>query len=309
MAQPPRTVVIQGTTPAGAACASLLNRAGVSVRMAPSSGTVPSSLAVVSRALLGDLGLSGSSLSQPVERIIDRRLTEDGGLDSVKNLADVAIVQRSELVEELMDGIDVSAVDGSDHPTLTVETREFRLGDSEIQDPECLPLAKVSECISLDWELGNAAGATWIRLNGEGLSDVNGRASILTTPNRAALILLLPMASIIETSISVVDVLARLLTHPAVSSTIPEVVPVLTGTRLLRSGDPLHLTVRGGLTVRVGAAAGLADPVLLDRELRSGMVAAEQIAAAISEARTNVARLSRIGRAWSHSEAAHATHI
>ena len=209
MAQPPRTVVIQGTTPAGAACASLLNRAGVSVRMASSAGTVPSSLAVVSRALLGDLGLSESSLSQPIERIIERRLTEDGGLDSVKDLADVAIVQRSKLVEVLLGGIDVSAGDGSDDPTLTVEAGEFRLGDPKIQDPECLPLAKVSECISLDWDLGNAAGATWIRLNGEGLSDVNGRASILTTPNRAALILLLPMASIIETSISVVDVLAQ----------------------------------------------------------------------------------------------------
>ena len=52
-------------------------------------------------------------------------------------------------------------------------------------------------------------------------------ASILTTPNRAALILSLPMASIIETSISVVDVLARLLTHPAVSSTLPEAEPPL----------------------------------------------------------------------------------
>ncbi len=123
MAQPPRTVVIQGTTPAGAACASLLNRAGVSVRMASSAGTVPSSLAVVSRALLSDLGLSESSLSQPVERIIERRLTEDGGLDSVKDLADVAIVQRSKLVEVLLGGIDVSAGDGSDDPTLTVEAR------------------------------------------------------------------------------------------------------------------------------------------------------------------------------------------
>jgi len=275
--------------------------------MASSAGTVPSSLAVVSRALLSDLGLSESSLSQPVERIIERRLTEDGGLDSVKDLADVAIVQRSKLVEVLLGGIDVSAGDGSDDPTLTVETREFWLGDSEIQDPECLPLAKVSECISLDWELGNAAGATWIRLNGEGLSDVNGRASILTTPNRAALILSLPMASIIETSISVVDVLARLLTHPAVSSTIPEVVPVLTGTRLLRSGDPLHLTLRGGLTVRVGAAAGLADPVLLDRELRSGMIAAEHMAEAIAVNRVNVARLSQISRAWA-ANAARSTH-
>src|SRR6476661_9817929 len=303
MAQPPRTVVIQGTTPAGASCASLLNRAGVSVRMAPSSGTVPSSLAVVSRALLSDLGLSESSLSQPVERIIDRRLTEDGGLDSVKDLADVAIVQRSKLVEVLLGGIDVSAVDGSDHPTLTVETREFWLGDSEIQDPECLPLAKVSECISLDWGHGVAAGATWIKLTGEGLSDVNGQASILTTPNRSALILSLPMASIIETSISVVDVLARLLTHPAVSSTLPEAEPALAGIRMLRSGDPLHLTLRGGLTVRVGAAAGLADPVLLDRELRSGMVAAEQIAEAMAVNRVTVVRLSRISRTWAANAA------
>ncbi len=115
------------------------------------------------------------------------------------------------------------------------------------------------------------------------------------------------MASIIETSISVVDVLARLLTHPAVSSTLPEAEPALAGMRMLRSGDPLHLTLRGGLTVRVGAAAGLADPVLLDRELRSGMIAAEHMAEAIAVNRVNVARLSRISRAWA-ADAARSAH-
>ena len=50
--------------------------------------------------------------------------------------------------------------------------------------------------------------------------------------------------------------------------------------------------------MRVGAAAGLADPVLLDRELRSGMIAAEQIAEAMAVNRVNVAQLSRISRAW-----------
>ena len=88
------------------------------------------------------------------------------------------------------------------------------------------------------------ARATWIRLTGEGLSDVNGQASILTTPDRTALILSVPMASVVEGSISVVDVLARLLTHPAVSSTLPEAEPILAGLRMLRSGDPLHLTLR-----------------------------------------------------------------
>ena len=54
----------------------------------------------------------------------------------MKNLADVAFVQRSELVEVLLRGIDVSADDRSDDPTLTVEAGEFRLGDPEIQDSD-----------------------------------------------------------------------------------------------------------------------------------------------------------------------------
>ena len=307
MVQPPRSVLIESATPAGAACATVLNRAGVSVRMTPPSGTVPSSLAVISRALLGDLGLGETSWSQPVETIIERRLTEDDALDTVKTLADEAIVQRPEIVEALLRELDVSASDGSNKPMLTVEAGEFRLGDPEIQDSQWLPVAKVSECISLDWDLGNTARATWIKLNGEGLSDVNGQASILTTPDRTALILVAPMAAIVDASISVVDVLARLMTHPAVRSALPEGEPVLAGMRLLRSGDPLHLTLRGGVTVRVGAAAGLADPVKLDRELRSGMVAAEQIAEAIAADRANVAQLSRITRAWA-ADAAQSIH-
>jgi flavin-dependent dehydrogenase len=51
----------------------------------------------------------------------------------------------------------------------------------------------------------------------------------------------------------------------------------------------------------------VADPMKLDRELRSGMVAAEQIAEAIAADRANVAQLSRITRAWA-ADAARSTH-
>jgi hypothetical protein len=110
------------------------------------------------------------------------------------------------------------------------------------------------------------------------------------------------MASIVETSISVVDVLARLLAHSSVRNMVPEMEPRTASTRLMRTGEPVHITLRGGARVRIGAAAGLADPVRLDRELRSGTVAAEQIAQAVTGGRLTLARLSRIGRVWSAIE-------
>jgi hypothetical protein len=186
----------------------------------------------------------------------------------------------------------------------SVDAGEFRLGDPDLLEGEILRIDKTVQCLFVDWDNVGNDRASWIRLTGETLSDVNATASILASHDQTSLILALPMASVVETSVAGVDVLARLLAHPAVKDELPGTEPRSACTRLVRYGEPIHVTLRGSVTVRIGAAAGLVDPVVLDRELRSGIIAAEQIGHAIADDCLSLARLSRIARVWSSSESA-----
>ncbi|HEX3303192.1 MAG TPA: hypothetical protein VHR64_09955 [Thermomicrobiales bacterium] len=301
MSDPGRFVEIHAATPAAAACAAVLDRAGVSVRIIDSEPRTVG-LAAVSRELLSELGLDGSRLGKPVETIIDRTLAEDDAMDKVREPGSVSLVDRLEIVESLTSGIERATDVENESRAFSIGAGEFRLGDPDLLDDGILPHEKTLECILLDWDGARIDRASWFRLTGEGLADVDATASILTSHVQTSLILTVPMASIVETSISVVDVLARLLAHPSVRNMVPEMEPRTASTRLMRTGEPVHITLRGGARVRIGAAAGLADPVRLDRELRSGTVAAEQIAQAVTGGRLTLARLSRIGRVWSAIE-------
>ena len=302
MAEPGQLVHIHGATTSGAACATLLERAGIPVQIAD-SGVVPSGLAVVSRGLIAELGLERSLLSRPADIIVDRKLTEDDALDADIGPKSVALVTRDEIVEALTGRIDRKAESSPDNRALSIDASEFRLGDPDLLAEGILPLAGATECILLDWGDEIVNRAMWMRLTGECLSDVNATASILTSHGQTTLILAVPVASVVETSISVVDVLARLLAHPSVKSELPGSEPRSAHARLIRSGEPVHHTLQGGVKVRIGAAAGLADPVVLDRELRSGMIVAEQVGRAIADGRLSLARLSRIARVWSSADA------
>jgi hypothetical protein len=305
MSEPGRAVPIHGVTPAGAACEAMLGRAGTPVRLID-SGAMSDGLAVVSRGLIAELGLEKSMPSRPIECIIDRKLTEDDAFDTERSPESVALVRKADIVEALTRGIERATNVETDSRAFSIDAAEFRLGDPDLLDDSLLPLSKTLACIQLDW-VGPATGrASWIRLTGEGLAEVDATTSILTSHDQTTLILVVPMASVVETSISVVDVLARILTHPSVKCELPDLEPRTASTRLIRTGEPVHFTLQGGVKVRVGAAAGSADPVVLDRELRSGMVVAEQVALAIADGRLSLARLSRIARVWSSLECAQA---
>jgi len=301
MVDPGRVIEIHAATPAGAACAAVLDRAGIPVRIID-TGERAIGLAAVSRQLLGELGLEDSSLGMPIETIIDRKLTEDDAMDTARDPGKVSLVQRADVVEALAGRIDRATKSELDSRMLSIEASEFRLGDPDLLEDGVLPLDKTLECIVLDWDGAGKDRASWIRLVGEGLTVVDATASVLTSQDRTSLIFTVPMASVVETSISAVDVLARLLAHPSVKATLPDIEPSSVGMRLLRTGEPVHFSLRDGVNIRIGAAGGMADPVELDRELRSGMVAAEQIVQAVADRRFTLARLSRIGRAWSAIE-------
>jgi hypothetical protein len=133
-------------------------------------------------------------------------------------------------------------------------------------------------------------------MTGDPLRDVKARAALVTAPDRTALTLTVHTEALVDTSIALPDVLSRLLAHPSVATAIPAEAPMRTATRLLRTNAVVHFSLNRSLRVRIGAAAGLADPVLLDRELRSGMNAGLEIASALSEGRISLARLSRLAR-------------
>jgi flavin-dependent dehydrogenase len=298
-----RAIEIHGATPAGAACAAVLNRAAIPVRIID-AGARTAGLAVVSRQLPGELRLDGSRLGVPVEKIVDRRLTEDDALDTAREPGSVSLVQMANIVDELAGQIARGTKSEAATRMLSVDAGEFRLGNPDLLEGEILPIEKTLQCLLLGWDNVGNDRVSWTRMTGETLSDVNATASILTAHNQTTMIFAVPMASVIETSIAVVDVLARLLAHPAVKDELPGTEPRSASTRLIRTGEPTHVTLHDGFKIRIGAAAGLAQPVVLDRELRSGIVAAEQIGHAITDGRLSLARLSRIARVWSTSESA-----
>jgi hypothetical protein len=288
-------IEIDGMTPAGAACAAILARSGIRLR-ATGADEPFGGLALVSRSVLEELGIAGAVATHPIDRVIERVLSEDGAMDMTAPVDDLVAVQTSEITAALRGAAESDAASPAGEAALSVVATEFRLGDPELQDDEYLPLSALEQVVQLEWAAGRPHGTTWIRMTGDPLREVTAHASLAMTPDRTALILAVPTGALVETSVTLPDVLAPLLAHPSVAAEIPAHETEMTSTRLLKTNDAVSLSLNGNLHMRIGAAAGLAEPVLLDRELRSGMNAGREIARALSEGRLSLARLSRLAR-------------
>lgn len=297
MEDAPASVSICGTTPAGAACAVALARANINARVEPSASSLAGP-ALVSRAVLSDLGVFESVARFPVEAILDRRLTEDEAVDSQCNPGDSCIVRRPDVISVLLALAGSDAFPRAGARAVRVDAKEFQLGDAQLVN-DGLPLGETIQCISVVWSGQSAVPGRVIRLKGDTLAEVDGRAWIISAPAETSLILAVPLASIVDTSIAVPDVLTRLLDHAAVRADLPESEPAAASVRLLPATPRPAIEPGRRFGIAIGARAGLADPVLLDPELKSGMIAGEQVAAASVEGRISLARLSRIPREWS----------
>jgi hypothetical protein len=295
-------IQIEGMTPAGAACALVLERAGVRHRITGSEVN-SGRFALVSLPVMDELGIAGALPSQRIDRVIERALTEDGALETTAPVGNLVAIQVTELMTTLLDLAESGGGSPADEPALLVDATEFQLGDAELLDDEFLALPGLEQVVHLEWDSGLSEGTRWIRMTGDVLQEVRARADLIATSDRTALILTVPTAALVETSIALPDVMSRLLSHPSVVAEVPTEVPVSAFTRLLKVDGAAHASLGGGLRLRVGAAAGLADSVLLDRELRSGMVAGVEISNALSEGRLGLARLSRIRHRWSALDA------
>jgi len=297
------SVVIHGSTVAGAACASVLTRSGISVQV---DGSVASSgIATVSPSVLGALPISGSISSEHLNGFKSRRLHEDDATDTVEDKDHLVVVNRSEIVLALIrDAVATASVgEGTQRQGLiSINSRDPMLGESMLRGEASLSPVDTQVCVYLEWQEMTGGGPRSIRLSGESLSDVNAHAWVVAGLATTILALVVPMAMLVETSIALPDVLSRLLAHPAVMCELPGGEPTAAYIRLLSTTKRTPISLRGGIGLRIGAAAGLADPTLLDAELRSGVIAGEHVSAAIVDNRLSVARLSRITREFARIE-------
>ena len=293
----PTSVTVRGSTPAGAACAFVLEQASVLVQVVASSHAA-AGLGVLSSAVLHQLLLSDLVTTQSIARIVNRRLREDDATDSIDSSADLVIARRVDIVAALLQHVTVappSAPNVERRGDLLVEANELSLGNPRLYDDEATSLSDTRICVHLEWT-GTKGDARLIQLSGESLSDVQGRAWIMAGLNETMLTLVLPLGALVETSIALPDVTSRLLSHPAVLNELPDGESSTACTRLLSKRKRSPITLHGGTEIAIGPAAGVADPICLDAELRSGLIAGKHIAEAITENRLSTARLSQITR-------------
>lgn len=294
------SIVVNGATPAGAACAAALAASGATVRIVGSETSAPQ-LGLVTRGSLNLLCQSGQIPTHAIARVVDRRLLELTGVDVSQATDDIVIVRRADLISTLLQNRVLTVPEGDEHTSgsvLWIDARNPQLGTSRFT-AGFLSASSARICVHLEWLHTSDREATLLRYSGESLAEVKAFGQIAIGPPGIQLVLVAPIASLIETSITLPDVLTRFLGHPAVTSELPDREPDITGVCLLPDAYPSSITVESGCRLRIGAAAGMVDPFLLDLELRSASIAGTEVASAIAESRLTVARLSRIGRAWS----------
>jgi hypothetical protein len=298
VANMPTSVTVRGSSPAGAACAFALAQASVPVRVVASSNAA-TGLTVISSPVLHKLHFSDSAASQGVVRIVNRRLLEDDATDSIDSSGDLVIARQAEIVAALLQHVTVappSSPYDERRGDFQVDANELSLGNSRPYEDEATSLSDTRICLYLEWTGTVGDDARLIRLTGESLSDVQGRAWIMAGLDETVLTLELPLGALVETSIALPDVVSRLLSHPAVLNELPDGEPSTAYTRLLSKRKRSPITMHGGTELEIGPAAGLADPICLDAELRSGLIAGKHLSAAITENRLSIARLSQITR-------------
>jgi hypothetical protein len=298
VANMPKSVTVRGSSAGGAACAFALAQASVPVRVVGSSKAA-TGLRMISSPVLHDLHLSNSATSQGAVRIVNRRLLEDDATDSIDSSGDLVIARHAEIVAALLQHVTVappSSPNVERRGDFLVDANELSLGNPRLYDDETISRSDTRICLYLEWTGTVGDDARLIRLTGESLSDVQGRAWIMAGLDETVLTLALPIDALVDTSIALPDVVSRLLSHPAVFNELPDGEPSTAYTRLLSKRKRSPITLLGGTELEIGPAAGLADPICLDAELRSGLIAGKHIAAAITENRLTIARLSQITR-------------
>jgi hypothetical protein len=299
-------VTVLGATPAAAVVVNRLRRQQISVEW-DSTQDVPDHLGLVSTGLLDSLDLPDQLNVLPLEAHVSRQLDELNWHDrdtTNPNSRRLRAISRRKFVQALIGRVGQEVGDAlpkasSAPPMLLVDARDrvpLTVGDHSPGPPE---LADVQESIYLSWDgPPGPAAARSIKLMGEHLTDPPAQSRILIGSGVTTLIMSVQLRDVVEASVAVVDILHRLMSHSGVLDLIPTRTADRAWMRITTADDLHPIELNEGGRLRVGGAAGHAFPELLNIEIRSALIAAEQISAAVQEGRVTTARLSRIAREW-----------
>jgi hypothetical protein len=302
-------VTVIGATPAAAVVVNRLRRRQLQVDW-DGIQDVPDHLGLISMRLLESLGLPHQLDVLPLEAHVSRQLDELNWHDrdtASPYSRGLRAISRRTLVQALIGRVAQEDDGTSPHassapPKLVVDARDHvprTIGD-ETPGPRDLP--DVQESIYLSWDDSTGpAAARSIKLTGEHLTDPATQARILGGSGMTTLILSLQLRAVVETSVAVVDILHRLMSHPGVLDLVPTRVADRAWTRITTAEDIHPIAPNEGGRLRTGGAAGHGIPHLLNTEIRSALITSDQIAAALQEGRTSTARLSRIAREWTRA--------
>jgi hypothetical protein len=267
---------------------------------------VPDHLGLISSQVLADLDLIDKSGAASLVSEIVRHLGEQDWEDSdsisfCRNRLN--LVSRRDLAIALAgsyEGRDAEELAGSADARLmlVVDARDSAYAPQIQVAPRPPQVPRINEAIYLSWNESADSAARSVALAGEHLTDPHALAWVLTKHGVTTFVLSLMLEKMVETSVAISDVLHRLIQHPGVAELVPSRNPDRAWTRLSGQTEFHPVAVREGTRVRVAGSAGHVLPHLLNIEVRSALLAANQISAAVCADQLTVARLSRIAREW-----------
>ncbi len=281
-----RSIRIHGATVASQVLVRCLETAGVSTDKVDGDQPDPNLLRLATAASLSPLNAAGFSTTR-IESHWKRQLTEIDFEDSDSVGPEMFVVRPERAVHNAQ-----HPQPESDQPfVMKVFTGPSRAGE-HWSSPEAVQLT-----LELQWDATTESTHSVVELSGEHLDEVTGSAVVISVPGLTSLLLTVPMSVLVEQSIAIADVAWRLLDHPGVQSAIPAQQFTRTAS-FMTLRDPIPPIDRySSRSILIGAAAGLADPVNLDREVSSAVGAADLLVEAFRANRWSSAGLSRIGRA------------
>jgi len=160
------------------------------------------------------------------------------------------------------------------------------------------------EQIEISWPLSSNSKCGRINLRGGVLAEVDGVATLLLSPGRLVLSLIVPVASLVREAIVITDLLNRLLCHPGFADVPAMSASYAASAKLLTLPERVNLARFGSGYAVLGALEGLCDPTSFDRELLLAQAIGHELMLASADRVGSVALLGAISAIAGSVEAA-----
>lgn len=280
-----RPVRVCGPTVAAAILADRLREVGYPVVAGDLSAIDPNLLKLATDASRSALARAGFE-AVPIQRHYHRQLSELDFCDSEIGGPPVYAVR----LRKSTTASHSFAFTGDTSSVLTVKTVYSLQGGYRMDH------AAVNLTLELQWPRAKDIEPFLCEMSGEHLDEVSALTTVISVTDLTSLVLTVPMAILVSHSIAIADIAYRLLDHAGVRDLLP-------GASLIRAAS--YMTLGTPITpveqystssLHIGAAAGFADPVFLDREVNSAIRTANALENAFHHQRWTGASLSRLTR-------------